>query len=63
MALTSPDGAVSMSSVSGLVGIGFTISVPAPTQNGILKVQRVGVRPLHPFLSLTGLLPTTNILS
>ena len=27
------------------------ISVPAPTQSGVLKAQWVGVRPLHPLLS------------
>ena len=31
------------------------ISVPAPTQSGFLKAQRVGVRPLHPLLSHTNL--------
>ena len=31
------------------------ISVPAPTQSGFLKTQWVGVRPLHPLLSLTNL--------
>ena len=49
--VTGPDGAVAMSSSNGLVGYWVRISVPAPTQSGILKAQWVGIRPLHPLLS------------
>ena len=53
---TCPDGAVAMSLANGLVGTGFV----SPTQKGFLKAQWVGVRPLHPSLSLTSNRVTTN---
>ena len=45
---TGPDGAVVMSSANRYC---VRISVPAPTQSGVLKTQCVGVWPLHPLLS------------
>ena len=48
---TGPDGAVVMSSANGLVGTEFASRYRLQPRAGFKIPQKVGVWPLHPFLS------------